>query len=262
MSSSHPDFRTVTEPVGDGVSREQVERAQHRYTWAAQFCEGKDVLEIACGNGPGLGIIARVARTITAGDIMPEHVEQVRRHYGRRLEASVMDAEKLPFANESLDVIILFEALYYLPDAVAFVAEAWRTLRPGGSLLIVNANKDMKDFNPSPFTHVYHGTVELNELLRPAGFDVRLYGYWPYRQATGWQRALVPVKRFTVASGLMPKTMRGKKLLKRLVFGQLVPMPVELEPLASFVAPVATSPTAPDKTNRVIYCEATKRSVE
>ena len=31
-----------------------------------------------------------------------------------------------------------------------------------------------------------------------------------------------------MTAGLLPKTMAGKKLLKRLVFGELVPMPAEI----------------------------------
>jgi len=39
-------------------------------------------------------------------------------------------------------VIILFEAIYYIPDAEKFVEECARVLRLGGKVLIATANKD------------------------------------------------------------------------------------------------------------------------
>jgi ubiquinone/menaquinone biosynthesis C-methylase UbiE len=63
------DFVEVTELSGEEVSQEQVLRACVRYGWAQNFCVGKDVLEVACGSGPGLGVLAGAARTLVAGDI-------------------------------------------------------------------------------------------------------------------------------------------------------------------------------------------------
>ena len=36
----------------------QVERAYHRYYFGALYSQEKDVLEVACGGGQGLGILA------------------------------------------------------------------------------------------------------------------------------------------------------------------------------------------------------------
>src|SRR5262249_48662341 len=145
-----------------------------------------------------------------------------------RVPTRVFDAQALPFADGSLDVIIIFEALYYLPEPSAFVAECRRVLRPGGHVMLTNSNKDMPDFNPSPYSQTYHGVVELGRLFNSANFSTAFFGYWTYETAPIWQRALVPVKRAIVALNLMPKTMDGKKLLKRIVFGKLIPMPVEI----------------------------------
>ena len=48
------DYSTVTELAGDEITAEQLERLCHRYYWAGTFCAGKDVIEAACGTGPGL----------------------------------------------------------------------------------------------------------------------------------------------------------------------------------------------------------------
>ena len=63
-SSSMPDFSTITERAGDPVPQWQIDQMHHRYAWAAQFCRGKDVIEVACGTGQGLGLLNGVAASV------------------------------------------------------------------------------------------------------------------------------------------------------------------------------------------------------
>ena len=49
----------------------------------------------------------------------------------------------MPYKDNSIDVIILFEAIYYLPSVEKFVSECWRILRDRGKVLIATANKDL-----------------------------------------------------------------------------------------------------------------------
>jgi hypothetical protein len=130
-------------------------------------------------------------------------------------------------------------------------------LRPGGALLIVTANRDLYDFNPSPHSIEYHGVVELQRLLSQHGFRCDFFGDTPLDTISLKQRVLRPVKKAVVASGLMPSSMAGKKLLKRLVFGQLVPMPAEIgADMAERKTPTRLPPDRPDRTHKVIFCAA------
>jgi SAM-dependent methyltransferase len=252
-----PNFSTVTEISGDNVSAEQIGRAVQRYAWAASLSKGRDVLEIACGTGQGLGLLAASARSVAAGDIDPNLVARAKAHYGERFRIAIMDAAEIPFSVASLDVIILFEAIYYLPDVPRFLAECHRVLRPGGQLLLCTANKDLVDFNPSPFAVRYYGVRELADVLRHAGFDAAFLAGWPMAEASLRQRALRPAKRLAVNLGLMPRTMDGKKLLKRLVFGKLQAMPAELTVAHAPYQPPSPIPQhCADTRHSVIYCVA------
>ncbi len=62
-------YKNVTEIAGELISEEQLDRAYTRYKWAQGFCEGKDVLEVACGVGQGLGLLHKVAKSLIASDI-------------------------------------------------------------------------------------------------------------------------------------------------------------------------------------------------
>src|SRR6187551_525624 len=78
-----PDFFSVTEISGDDVTTEQVERHARRYYWAGDFCHGKDVLEVACGTGQGVGYLGSLARSMKAGDCSKLLLEIAKRHYGQ-----------------------------------------------------------------------------------------------------------------------------------------------------------------------------------
>ena len=166
------DYVSVTEISGDEVTQEQIDRMCNRYYWAGEYCAGKDVVEVACGTGQGLGYLDGISRSLEAGDYSDEILSIARRHYGDRIILRQFDAQDMPFEDRSKDVIIIFEALYYIPDADRFVKECARVLRPGGKVLVANANKDLFDSNPSPHSHKYYGFVELNDLFARHGFEM------------------------------------------------------------------------------------------
>ena len=253
------DFTTVTEVAGEEVSGEQIERLAHRYYWAGEFCRGRDVLELACGSGQGLGYLAGVSSSLVAGDICEPLVERARAHYGERVRVMHIDAQTLPFEDASFDVVILFEALYYLPDASRFVQECRRVLRPGGKVLIATANKDLYDFSPSPYSHVYYGVAELGKLFGAAGFACEYWGSTSTSTVSWRQRVLRPVKAVVSRLNLIPKTMAAKKLLKRIVFGRLQRMPAEItQQTAEYSPPSPLAPGHADREFKVLYLAATR----
>src|SRR5688500_5156333 len=79
-------FVTVTELPGSRASKEQRDMAVTRYRLAAELAEGRDVLEVACGSGMGLGMLAQRARSVIGGDFDPALVEVARRQYGERVD--------------------------------------------------------------------------------------------------------------------------------------------------------------------------------
>ena len=252
------DFTTVTEISGDEVSTEQIERMAHRYIWAADYCRDKDVAEVACGSGQGLARLKAVSRTLYAGDIMPALVTQAKAHYGDTVQILQMDAHALPFPRHSLDVVLLFEAIYYLKDPAQFIKECRRVLRPHGVVLIATANKDLYDFNPSPYSYSYFGVVELQQLFSSAGFACCFFGNVPVEKISVRQRMFRPIKAAAVRLHLIPKTMAGKKLFKRLMFGKLKPMPPEINGtwLESYKPPQTLDSRVPNHTYKTIYLAA------
>ena len=112
------NYTIVTEVPGHRGSKEQLERLYQRYRFALQFCKDKEVLEVACGSGMGLGYLAKVAKKVIGGDIDKNILKYPIKHYSGRdkIELRQFDAQNLPFEDKNFDVVILYEAIYYLPE--------------------------------------------------------------------------------------------------------------------------------------------------
>jgi len=95
-----------------------------RYAFAAKLCEGRNVLEVGCGGGHGLGYLAKRARRVIGGDYTEGLLAQANRHYGGRISLVQFDGHALPFRSGSFGVVLLCEGLYYLTNATKFVDES------------------------------------------------------------------------------------------------------------------------------------------
>lgn len=252
------DYSKITEITHDLVSKEQVQRSCDRYYWAKGFCEGKTVLEVACGTGQGLGYLSKVAKRFVAGDFTWDILKVAKTYYGPRIDLFQFDAQFLPFADHSMDTIILFEAIYYVPNAELFIKECRRILRPKGKVLIATANKDLFDFNPSPHTYKYLGLLELKGIFNQNGFLTEFFGNTAVGNLSSIQRWTRPLKQLAVKLDLMPKTAEGKKWLKRIIFGKPVNMPEEIKDgMSPLIKPTPLIDSKVDNEHKVIYCAAT-----
>jgi len=251
------DYTNVTEVPGNQVTQEQMERMVHRYCFASNFADGKDVLEVACGAGLGLGYLAKKAKRVVGGDYTENLVKIAKDYYGQRLPVLRLDAHGLPFRNQCLDVVILYEAIYYLTEPEKFFREAQRVLRKKGVLLVAMVNKDWSEFNPSPFSTSYFSVPELSESLKKNGFKVEMYGAFSVLPKSAKEKIVASVRKIAVALHLIPKTMKGKEFLKKVFYGKLKPLKGEIEEGSCECSP--PSPLPLDVSNReykVIYAVA------
>jgi len=225
------DYSVITERPGLGVTQEQLAMLYTRYCTAAGFCEGKHVLEIACGPGIGLGFLAHKASRVVGGDIDESllHLAQEQYRGRKNIELKIFDAHHLPFTNRSFDVIVLFEAIYYLENPHRFLEECRRVLCKGGALLICMANKECPEFVSSPFSVRYLSASELFGLLSEHGFDTEIFGAFPLEVAGIKGRAVSLARRVVTALRLMPGSLKVRAILKRVFYGRLVVLPQELK---------------------------------
>jgi len=144
------------EPCGTGNSivgrsepgsREWYEAVeQHRYRVepfihsVAQFTRynGQRVLEVGVGAGTDHLQWGRAGAKCHGVDLTAAAIETTRRRfdlYGLQTELRHIDAEKLPYPDETFDVVYSWGVIHHSDRPEAILAEVHRVLRPGGKLI-------------------------------------------------------------------------------------------------------------------------------
>lgn len=118
----------------------------HRYQFAAQFVKGKQVLDIACGEGYGTASLSKAGVASVVGvDVSQLACEHARAKYG--IAALVGNADNIPLADNSVDVVTSFETIEHLSAPDQFLRECFRVLKPKGLLIISTPDKEVYSKN-------------------------------------------------------------------------------------------------------------------
>ena len=136
--------------AADGSQREYYEsHGKARYALEPYIFEfasfhggaGKDVLEIGVGMGADHTEWAKShPRSLTGVDLTPRAIEHTKARlglYGFTSDLRVSDAEALPFADNSFDIVYSYGVLHHSPDTEKAINEVYRVLRPGGRAAIM-----------------------------------------------------------------------------------------------------------------------------
>jgi ubiquinone/menaquinone biosynthesis C-methylase UbiE len=259
-----PNFLTVTELPGSQATGQQRSMLYTRYHFARSHCVDKDVLEVACGAGLGLGYLSQTARSVVGSDIDDAILSVARESYSgqQKVRLQKLDAERLEFSDASFDTVLLFEAIYYLPNAAKFMDEARRVLRPNGTLLICTVNHRWHGFNRSPFAAKYFDAEELRRSLKSHSFSVQIFGGFPDRASSFFERLVSTVRQVAIRWHLIPRTMKGKQWLKRLFYGRLNKLHREVhDQMAPLENLVELSPGIDSQQFRVLYAVARREKL-
>jgi arsenite methyltransferase len=106
---------------------------------------GERVLDLGSGAGTDSLVAARMVGTegsVTGSDMTPEMLDKARRSAAEMGAGNVEfvegEAEKLPFADASFDVVISNGVIDLIPDKDAVFSELYRVLVPGGRIQVAD----------------------------------------------------------------------------------------------------------------------------
>jgi len=102
---------------------------------------GKKILEVGCGAGAHSALFKRHGASAIALDITVSRIISAQRKLGLVKQghgcAMQGDAEKLPFADASFDIVYSFGVLHHTVDTQKAIDELHRVLRPGGQMAVM-----------------------------------------------------------------------------------------------------------------------------
>jgi 2-polyprenyl-3-methyl-5-hydroxy-6-metoxy-1,4-benzoquinol methylase len=174
--------RARAEGWADSVAGDMERHYSPGRTWEALaraltgLIEVGDVLDIASGDGVLAELLAPHANSILCLDASERVVTAARKRLKaqRNVEVSLGDMHALDVGDRRFDLVLLMHALTYSEQPGKVIAEAARTLKPGGRLLATTLARHAHRNTVVPFDHRNLGfrDEELREFARKAGLKV------------------------------------------------------------------------------------------
>ncbi|WP_122894006.1 glycosyltransferase [Arcobacter peruensis] len=130
----------------------------NRYYSILPNIKGKKILDAASGSGYGSYLLSEFASEVTGIDISKEAIEFSRENYiNKNLIYEVSSIERLPFDDNSFDVIVSFETIEHVNEKVQsmFLKECKRVLKEDGFLIISTPDKKVYSDNAN-YNNEFH----------------------------------------------------------------------------------------------------------
>jgi ArsR family transcriptional regulator len=133
--------------------------------------------DLGIGDGLLTLMLAEVAERVTAVDISPEMLNQLRVRAAakgiKNIETVEGEIEDLPLPDASHDVVVMSQALHHARSPERALDEARRILTPGGRLLVLDLLAHNEEWVRDQLQHVHLGFTEaaLESLLAEGGFE-------------------------------------------------------------------------------------------
>jgi SAM-dependent methyltransferase len=141
---SYPDLILTGERTLPGKAEENYWFQRHlvAYRHLLPLVDGKRVLDLGCGEGYGVELLATRAREAVGADLAPEAIYHARRTYHRpNLQFLYTDIYHLGLEDETFDVVCSLQVIEHMHEPAGLMREALRVLKPGGLCAISTPNR-------------------------------------------------------------------------------------------------------------------------
>lgn len=136
-----------------------------------------DVADLGCGEGYLTIEAAHWAKRVYAVDRSADVLDRAKQMALRRRVKNITwkrgELEKVPLADASVDIAIASQALHHAQDPAKALSEAWRILRPGGRVLVLDLRQHDEAWVQDSLGDRWLGfsADQLEALITGAGFD-------------------------------------------------------------------------------------------
>jgi ArsR family transcriptional regulator len=134
------------------------------------------IADLGAGEGTFSQLLARRSKKVIAidnSDKMVEYGRELARKHGvKNLEYRKGDLEAVPIRDAAVDLAFFSQALHHAQHPERAVAEAWRILKPGGRIVVLDLLRHNYEEARELYADLWLGftEVEVTRFLRQAGF--------------------------------------------------------------------------------------------
>lgn len=134
------------------------------------------IADLGAGEGTLSQLLARTSKKVIAIDNLPKMVafgkKMAKKNGFKNLEYRLGDIEAPPIDKASVDIALLSQALHHAVSPQRAVDAAFKILKPGGKIVILDLASHTYEQAKELYAHVWLGfsSIELHALLTRAGF--------------------------------------------------------------------------------------------
>ena len=134
------------------------------------------IADLGAGEGAFSLLLAQRAKQVIAVDTSARMVEvgrqQAKRQGVKNVEYRLGDMEEVPIEDGSVDLVFFSQSLHHALHPERAVAEAWRILKPGGRIAVLDLTKHRFEEARELYADEWLGfsEVELESAMEKAGF--------------------------------------------------------------------------------------------
>ena len=200
--------RTFTQAADSYASRKgAADRVSHEYMLKLSHVKPTDrILDVATGPGYVAMLFAEKANEVVGVDLTPAFVAKAQAASAERGFKNISfregDVEKLPFANETFDIVTCHKALHHFPSAAKALQEMHRVLKRGGRLVIgdtrssddpetARRHNELEKLRDPSHVEMY-GPKKLRALLESAGFRIEQFEEFHDEKDMDWWQQVMP----------------------------------------------------------------------
>lgn len=139
MNKKHYNFYINNKEYSDFLCSHNLKDYIKYVYYINKFCKSGKFLDVGCGVGTAINLLNKYNKNISAGGIEISNTS-IQLCRSKDIKAKKYNGERIPYKNESFDIVGSFNVLEHTIEPKSFLDEKYRVLKKGGILIIVCPN--------------------------------------------------------------------------------------------------------------------------